>query len=132
MEVESFLDDRRGIMTTIRGKSWALRAPFQFKQSLKDASLESLLRAHDDALYLLHTRRVRTARIEHDDPLEFIQVEQRMLRGFFKRRWWLFAIRPLVIFLAPSRRRPLHEQADFARQIERYDAVLVADSEAIG
>jgi hypothetical protein len=120
VEIQTLLDGGRGYLVTLNKKSHTVRPPWMFKQSLVGESISELVRAHDGASQYLSVMGVTPSHFPSGDPLEATTAENRMLRRFFMHRWWLVAIQPVVVFLAPSRVRHLHEQADIDKQVRRY------------
>ena len=119
-EVLSLLDGGRGYLSTLNKRSRTIRPPWLFKQALVGDPFNDLVRAHDEALQYLRVMGVTPSPFPAGDPTEAMRAEHRRMRRFVTRRWWLAAIRPLVIWLTPSRMRRLHEQSDIARQLARY------------
>jgi hypothetical protein len=120
--IETFLDDRQGMLVTVRKRSSHLRPPWMFRQVL-DVPLEDLVRAHDDALFRLSVEGILPAPPFPGSGLDAERYGSRMVRADISRRWYLWVLRPIVARLT-STRRPLAEQEDFDRQVERYKTTL--------
>lgn len=119
-EVQSLLDGGGGYLSTLNKRSRTIRPPWLFKQSLVGEPFHELVRSHDEALQYLRVMGVTPSPFPAGDPIEAMRAEHRRMRRFVKRRWWLVAFRPLVVWLTPTRARRLHEQSDIERQLERY------------
>lgn len=119
ISIDTLLDEGRGVLITLRRESRLLRPRWMFRQELT-GSLTELITAHDEAQFFLQTHGIAPGGTVPGAALEFEKYSNRKLRRHVIRRWWLWALRPVVIRLAPSTRRPLFEQAHLARQIERY------------
>lgn len=120
VEVQSLFDEGRGYLASLNKRSHTVRPTWMFKQALDGEPLADLIRAHDEASEYLRVMGAAPSRFPQGDPLDAIREEHRMMRRFFTRRWWLIAIRPLMVRLSPSRSRRLHEQSDIERQLDRY------------
>lgn len=123
ISIDTLLDDGRGLMVTLRDRSVALKPAWMFRQELP-GSLDELIRAHDDALFLLQTRGITPGGTVPGPPLEFEQYTAARIHRHVVRRWWLWALRPIVRRLAPSTRQPLHEQRQLDGQIDRYQTAI--------
>jgi hypothetical protein len=128
VSIETRLDDGYGLLVTLRGRSSQLRPPWMFRQELR-GSLEELIRAHDEALFLLGTRGISPAPRFLGSMLEFERFTTRKYRRDVRSRWFLYMLRPLILRLSASRRRPLHEQADLERQLERYGPAIAREAD---
>lgn len=120
--IETFLDDRQGMLVTVRKRSSQLRPPWMFRQVL-DLPLEEMVRSHDEALFRLRVEGILPAPPFPGSGLDAERHGSRMLRRDITSRWYLWAFRPIVARLTNSR-RPLAEQDDFDRQVERYGTTL--------
>ena len=123
ISIETLLDESRGLMITLRDRSVTLRPRWMFRQELT-GSLDELIRAHDDALFWLQTHGIAPGGTVPGPALEFEEFTTERIHRDVKRRWLLWALRPVVRRLTPSTRRPLHEQQHLDRQIERYRAAI--------
>ena len=121
--IETFLDDRQGMLVTVRKRTSQLRPPWMFRQVL-DLPLEEMVRSHDEALFRLRVEGILPAPPFPGSGLDAERYGSRMVRRDITRRWYLWALRPIVARLTSSR-RPLAEQDDLDRQIERYRATLM-------
>jgi hypothetical protein len=119
VSVETLLDDGRGLMVTLRKKSSQLRPAWMFRQEL-EGELQELIRAHDEAVFLLQTKGVRPTPYFPGWMLAYEFYTNAKYRTDVRRRWWLYAVRPIARRMSASRRRPLTEQTDLDQQIERY------------
>jgi hypothetical protein len=122
LTIETFLDDRRGMLVTVRKRSSQLRPAWMFRQAL-DLPVDELVRAHDEALYRLRVAGIVPAPPFPGSGLDAERYGSRMLRGDVTRRWYLWALRPIVARVTNSR-RPLVDQEDLDRQIEQYRSAI--------
>lgn len=120
--IETFLDDRQGMLVTVRKRSTQLRPPWMFRQVL-DLPLEEMVRSHDEALFRLRVEGILPAPPFPGSGLDAERYGSRMLRQDITRRWYLWVLRPVAARLTNSR-RPLAEQDDFDRQVELYRKTL--------
>lgn len=127
VEIQSLFDGGIGYLSTLNKRSRTIRPPWMFKQAFPDATVDELVRAHDEAAHYLEVMGATRVPFPEGDPVEAMRVEHRKIRSFVSSRWWLTAIQPLVVLLTPSRSRQLHQQADIERQVERYRAVLSSE-----
>ena len=109
-----------GLLSTINKRSRLIRPAWMFKQTFRGMPIGELARSHEQALGYLEAMGLRTTPYLPEHPLELMRAENLALRTSFIRRWWLVAIQPIIVYLTPSRSRPLHEQSDIDRQIERF------------
>jgi hypothetical protein len=123
ISIDTLLDEGRGVLITLRNRSSLLRPPWMLRQELA-RPLSELIAAHDEALFLLEANGITAGGTVPGDALEFEKYSNRKLRRHMFRRWWLWALRPIVIRLARSTRRPLFEQIHTARQITRYGKAI--------
>lgn len=129
VEVQTHLDG--GLLSTLNKRSRLIRPTWMFKQTFRDMPIGELVQSHEQALGYLEAMGIRPTTFPPEHPIEMMRAESLAHRAFFKKRWWLVAIQPIVNYLTPSRSRPIHEQSDIDRQLERYRAapapVLVED-----
>lgn len=126
VSIETLLDEGRGLLVTMRKKSSQLKPKWLFRQEL-DLPLEELVRAHDEALFLLSTHGIRVSAEVPWDMLDFEFYTSQRYRRDVRQRWPLWAIRPIAVRLSPSRRRRLGEQTDLADQVEGYRNAIAAE-----
>lgn len=124
--IETFLDDRRGMLVTVRKRSTQLRPAWMFRQAL-DLTLEELVRAHDEALFRLRVDGILPAPPFPGSGLDAERHGSRMVRTDVTRRWYLWVFRPIVARMTGDR-APLVEQKDLERQIERYRSAIAASA----
>lgn len=129
VEVQSCLDGGTGYLTTLNKPSRTVRPPWMFKQAV-GRPIPELIRAHDEALQYLRAMGIVTVPFPSGDPLDAIRAEHRMMNQFYKRRWWLVAIGPVVNRVTPSRSKQLHEQSDIERQVDRYRQLITRERSA--
>lgn len=120
VEVQTFLDGGQGLLTTLNKRSRLLRPPWHFKQTIKVDNLTDLANLHEEAVTYLEAHGVARTINRPGHPIDAMRSEHQLFRAYVKRRWWLIAIQPLVVYLTPSRSRRIHEQTDIERQLERY------------
>lgn len=126
ISIDTLLDEGRGVLITLRKGSSLLRPHWMFRQELNEP-LTGLIGAHDEALFLLKSLEVTPGGTVPGVPLEFEKYSNRKLRRHMFRRWWLWALRPIVIRLTPSTRRRLADQPHVSRQITRYRKAILRE-----
>ena len=125
--IDTILDDGRGLLVTLRGSSSALRPHWLFRQEIKGASLTEMVKHHEDALFFLQAHGVVPSATVPAGALEFESYTTRKFRRHYKRRWWLWAIRPIARRLGARTTGPLHEQPSIAKQVEQYRAATESE-----
>ena len=100
-----------------------------FRQAL-DLPLDELIRVHDEALFRLRVAGVLPAPPFPGSGLDAERYGSRMLRDDVTRRWYLWALRPIVARVTNSR-RPLVDQEDLDRQVERYRSAITRSASTL-
>ena len=106
ISIDTLLDDGRGLLVTLRGSSSSLRPHWMFRQEIKGASLTEMVKHHDDALFYLQAHGVAPSDAVPGDALGFERYTTRKCRRHYKRRWWLWAIRPIARRFGPRTAGP--------------------------
>ena len=127
--IETFLDDRRGMLVTARKRSSQLRPPWMFRQVVA-RPIEEMVRIHDEALFRLGVAGIRSAPPFPGSGLDAERYGSRLLRRDITRRWYLWVLRPVVAWFV-NRRLPLTDQEDLERQIEGYRRAVGSSAEAL-
>lgn len=129
---ETLLDEGRGLLVTMPRPASSLRPPWMFRQEIKGASLVEMVQHHDDALFYLQAHGIAPGTVMPSAPLDFDRFTNSKLRRHLKRRWWLWAIRPIALRFGPRTTRLLHEQVSIGRQVDQYRKAIESESRFAG